>query len=293
MKAPAPNPTDERLAQLVRNGDMDALDTLVRRYQSFVYNVALRYVLNPQDAEDLSQEVLVKIVTRIGQFEGRSSFKTWVYRIVVNTFLDTKRNRMEEQITTFTEYGAALDSLPLTELTAGEVSTPDLGLFVQEAKLSCMLGMLLCLDRRQRLTFILGDLFGVPSDLGGQLFDVSPATFRKRLERARADLTSFMDRKCGLVNTANPCRCRGKTKSFVAAGWVDPKNLKFTRPTLRRVEAQAQNAVAEVDILLEREYVDLYRQHPYYDGPDQAGLFRNLLADRRVRQVFDLGEPPL
>jgi len=243
-------------------------------------------VLNPQDAEDISQEVMVKIITRIGQFQGRSSFRTWAYRVAVNTFLNWKKGSMEQQIGTFEEYGQALDKMPLNDISGG--STPDAELLVQEAKLSCMLGMLLCLDREQRLTFIIGDLFACPSDLGGVLFDITSATFRKRLERARSDLRNFMNSKCGLVNKENPCRCRRKTKAFIKAGWVDPKQLKFTRPTLRRLEEQASVTFPQFDQILEEDHVALYRQHPYYEEGDISAKFRALLSDRKVKRVFDL-----
>ena len=275
---------DEELVTAARAGRLDALEQLVRRHQDFIYNVALRYALNPTEAQDLSQEALVKIVTRIATFSRASSFRTWAYRIVVNTFLDGKRGALEEQITDFRAYGAALDALPLSE----PPPTPpqELQLQVQEAKLGCMLGMLLCLDRPQRLVFILGDLFQLPASTGAEIFDLAPAAYRKRLQRARADLTSFMNDKCGLINPANPCRCRRKTAAFIEAGWVDPKHLRFTRPHLRRLADAARAGTDEMDDLLERQYVDLYRRHPFYDAPATAERFRSLLADERVRRVF-------
>ncbi|OAV45195.1 RNA polymerase sigma factor [Lewinella sp. 4G2] len=279
---------DEQLVEMATNGDLSALDQLIRRHQAFIYNVALRYALSPQDAQDLSQEALVKIVTRIGQFAGKSSFRTWAYRIVVNTFLDAEKTPLEGEITSFEQYGEALDSMLLQPLQLPADTEPDAGLIVEEAKLGCMLGMLLCLDRKQRLVFILGDLFGVPSAVGAEVFGVPADTYRKRLQRARRDLRNFMNAKCGLINKANPCRCRAKTTAFIAAGWVDPQQLKFTRPTLRTVAQRAKAAVGPVDTLLADDYVELYRQHPYYDGPDWAVRFRKLVADERVREVFDL-----
>lgn len=280
--------TDEELILRIREGSYAALDRLIRRHQSFIYNVALRYALNPQEAQDLSQEAMLKIVTDIGSFAGRSTFRTWAYRIVVNTFLNSKRGLMEKQITTFADYGEALDSLPLTDFPA-KTAPPDAALLVQEAKLSCMLGMLLCLDREQRLIYILGDIFALPAETASVLFDLQPPAFRKRLQRARADLRNFMDQKCGLVNKTNPCRCRRKTQAFIRAGWVNASNLKFTRPTLKRVGEHAKRATPELDAALETEYSTLYRQHPYYDGPELATKFRALLQDDRLRDMFGLG----
>ena len=94
-----------------------------------------------------------------------------------------------------------------------------------------MLGMLLCLTREQRMAFILGAIFEVPSDIAGEVLGLSPEAFRKRLERARADLTSFMNAKCGLVNPNNPCRCPKKTAALIREGWVDPEAASLRRST--------------------------------------------------------------
>src|SRR5204863_725003 len=95
-------------------------------------------------------------------------------------------------------------------------------------------GMLLCLDRGQRLIYILGAIFEISDAVGAELLDISRDTFRQRLARARRDLHSFMNDKCGLVNRANPCRCAKKTRGFIEAGYVDPENLLFVRERNRR-----------------------------------------------------------
>jgi RNA polymerase sigma factor (sigma-70 family) len=64
---------------------------------------------HPQDAEDATQEILIKVLTRLSPFEGRSSFRTWLYRIVVNHMLNMKRERVEVRRASidFASYGAA------------------------------------------------------------------------------------------------------------------------------------------------------------------------------------------
>jgi len=68
---------------------------------------------------------------------------------------------------------------------------------VTEAVLSCTSGMLLCLDREQRLTFILGAIFGVSDTVAAEFLEITPGNFRQRLARARRDLRNFMNDKCG------------------------------------------------------------------------------------------------
>src|ERR1700745_731047 len=117
----ADNPLDYEEQGLVlraQSGDRNALEDLVQRHQAWIYNIAIRMLYHPQDAEDATQEILIKVLTRLSSFEGRSSFRTWLYRIVVNHVLNMKRGRVEVQQATidFASYGAALDAMPDLQL---------------------------------------------------------------------------------------------------------------------------------------------------------------------------------
>ena len=277
---------DLDLVRAAGSGDAMALDQLVRRHQSWIYNLALRFLLNPDDAADLTQEVLIRIITRLGQFQGRSSFRTWAYRIVMHAFLDGKKGKLERQIKNFALFGAELDELPNTPLNLPRGFQPERRLLVEEAKIGCMLGMLLCLSREQRLTYILGEIFEVPSQIGGEVFDIPAATFRKRLARARADLVNFMNDKCGLINQDNPCRCEKKTSAFMKAGWLDPQRLKFADHTLQALREVAPRAAVKLKDLTAEKYASLFRDHPFYEGPDLARRLRVMLEDPEIRATF-------
>lgn len=285
----APRDADRRdmlLAKAAASGDQVALDQLVRKHQTWVYAIALRMMLNPDDAADVAQEALIRVVTRIGQFEGRASFRTWAYRIVINCFLDAKRGRLEHVVTNFGAYGQALDELPLTALDP--MPSAERKLLVEEAKVGCMLGMLLCLDRQQRVAFVLGEIFECPSPLAARVLGITAAAFRKRLERARADLSAFMQEKCGLMNPSNPCRCEKKTKAFIEAGWVDPRSLKFTASRVSRLRQESPEQARALDIVYEDRAAWLFRDHPLIDGPDIANRVAALLRDETLRHALAL-----
>src|SRR6266481_6429334 len=92
---------DRTLVARTRAGNREALGELVQRHQGWIYNIAVRMLSHPQDAEDATQEILIKALTRLSSFEGRSSFRTWLYRIVVNHVLNMKRGRRETAELTF------------------------------------------------------------------------------------------------------------------------------------------------------------------------------------------------
>jgi RNA polymerase sigma factor (sigma-70 family) len=278
---------DQELVGRARSGERDALEQLVRRHHTWIYNIAVRMLAHPSDAEDATQEILIKAVTRLASFEGRSSFRTWLYRIAVNHVLNMRRGRLEPEVMTFSCYGHGLDATPDLDLP-DEGSVPvDVRMLVDEARISCTSGMLLCLDRQQRLVYILAEIFEVTDAVGAELLEISRENFRQRLARARRDLHSFMNDKCGLVNRANPCRCAKKTRGFMQAGYVDPENLLFARARLQEVREVANTKAAALTTLDER-CAEVYRRHPVYESPDFVRALRALLGTEEFRRAADL-----
>ena len=278
---------DRELVRLAKGGSRADLEELVVRHQTWIYNLALRMVHHPEDAKDATQEVLIKLFTRLSTFDGRSSLRTWLYRIVVNHLLNMKRSRAESRGITFEEYGRALDDTPDAELPDPHAVPVDVHLLVAEARIGCTSGMLLCLDREQRLIFILGGIFSVSDVVGAELLELSRDNFRQKLSRARRDLQNFMQDKCGLVNTANPCRCAKKTRGFITAGHVDPNNLRFAQERVTHVRDVAARVTAEITGL-DAAYAEVYRDHPFQKSPNFVAALRELLNQPEFRSTLDL-----
>ncbi len=280
---------DQELVQLAKGGSRAALEELVAHHQAWIYNLALRMVHRPEDAKDATQEVLIKLFTRLSTFDGRSSLRTWLYRIVINHLLNMKRSRAESREISFSDYGRSLDDTPDAELDLPDPrAVPlDVQLIVAEARIGCTSGMLLCLDRGQRLIFILGSIFGVSDAVGAELLELSKDNFRQKLSRARRDLQSFMQDKCGLVNTANPCRCAKKARGFITAGHVDPSNLRFVQERMTYVRDVAARTSDEISGL-DAAYAEVYRDHPFQKSPDFITALRELTNRPEFRSTLEL-----
>jgi RNA polymerase sigma factor (sigma-70 family) len=278
---------DGMLVRRASGGDGDALEQLIHRHQAWVYNIALRMLAHPHDAEDATQGIFIKALTRLASFEGRSTLRTWLYRIAVNHVLNMKRGRLEPEALTFSCYAHGLDNTPDQDLPDQSSVPADVRLLVEEARISCTSGMLLCLDRGQRLVYILGEILDVGDAVGAELLEISPENFRQRLSRARRDLHSFMNDKCGLVNSANPCRCAKKTRGFMEAGYVDPGNLLFARARIAQVK-EVVPATARAVATLDEQCARIYREHPFYEPPDIAHALRRLIDSSDFRRAVDL-----
>ena len=268
---------DAELVSQAQGGDRAALEALLERHQRWIYNIVLRMVYDVHDAEDIAQEILIKLITKLSTFEHRSSLRTWLYRIAVNHVLNMKRTKAEQWEMTFDKYGSGLSHAPNEELPDPQAVPVDLHLLVEESKITCTSGMLLCLSREQRLTYILGDIFGVSDAVGAELMDISRDNFRQKLSRARRDLHQFMHGQCGLVNEANPCRCAKKTQAFMRAGYVDPKNLLFATDRVTRVREVAPKVHDRLEAL-DAAYAEIHRAHPFQAGPNFVAALRRLIG---------------
>jgi hypothetical protein len=148
--------------------------------------------------------------------------------------------------------------------------------------------MLLCLDRRQRLVYVLGEMFGVTDQIGGELLEMSPDNFRQCLSRARRDLYSFMNDKCGLVNQRNPCRCARKTRAFMDAGYVDPQRLRFVPAHVTRIRDVAERRHHELTAYHDEQYAEIFTDQPFLPAPELTDFLRRTIADEHFRRTLEL-----
>ena len=197
------------------------------------------------------------------------------------------RGRLENATVTFESYGRGLDDTPDADPPDPRSVPADIQLIVQEARIGCTTGMLLCLDREQRLVYVLGHIFGIADTVGSELLEINPDAFRQKLARARKDLHNFMHDKCGLVNQANPCRCAKKTQGFIKAGYLDPHNLLFARELVTRVRDVAEQRSEQIDEL-DAAYAAIHRDHPFQDGPDFVIALRRLMDNPAFSSTLDL-----
>lgn len=267
---------DRALAARAAEGDASALEALVTRHQPWVFAVALRMLGNRSDAAETTQEVMLKIVTRLSQYRGESRFRTWAYRLAANTILDAAKAR-RRRTRNFTEFAAELDAAGNEPFVLPPDQEPDRALLLEETRMRCMTGMILCLSPEQRLVYILGDLFDVNSTLGAELLEIQPATFRKRLARARADIGHFVFEQCGLVDARNPCRCPGKTSRLMKQGLVDPNDLVFSERGWKRARRDAL-PLAKSLAGAQARFRALLTDQPLTPGPDVLMELRSAMS---------------
>jgi RNA polymerase sigma factor (sigma-70 family) len=263
---------DADLIARARAGERAAVDAVVRETSDLVHRLALRMLGNPSDAEDATQEILVKIVRHLESFRGESAFRTWAYRVASNHLLTAKKRGAELRVENFEDMAERLDA----NLAAGDPAADD-QILVREAKSICTSMMLACLDREHRLAYILGEIFEFSSEEAAAILEISSDAYRKRLSRARVTMTEFTSKSCGLVDAANKCRCARQAGHAVAAGYLDPARLSWGKLACR-TEARPDR-LDDLDRL--SRTVAIFRNAPDYVAPAAIGA--------AVRDALDAG----
>ena len=221
---------------------------------------------NARDAEDATQEILVKVVTHLGGFRGECALTTWVYRIASNHLLSTHKRRAERLEINFEVWERRVETGLETRCTVSSAE-PEERLLVRETMIGCMQTLLLCLSRDLRLTYILGEIIGMAGPQGAYILDISTASFRKRLSRARTLVRLFMGKKCGLVNPEHSCRCEKQVLYAVETGWIKSDRLQFAQRCQGGLEVElVRNQVSEMKQVL--RIAALFRSHPEYKAPE-------------------------
>ncbi len=278
---------DQILIAKATSGDRNSLSELVTRHQQYIFNIAMKMINNVEDAEDVTQEILVKLVTSLAKYDAtKGKFRTWLYRITFNHFLNIKKQSYEKVVTSFDVFFNYIDGSPNIDLSEDEEK--EMQLEMEESKVACMAGMLMCLDREQRLTYIVGEVFEIDHQLASEIFEVTPDNFRQKLSRARKDLHQWMHNRCGLVNVANPCRCPKKTKGFIQNGWVSPENMKWHSNYSQKIKELSDTKIEEVLTDIDDIYARLYKEHPFKIAKKSEDIIEAIINNDNLRNSFKL-----
>lgn len=252
-----------------RDGDRDALEELSGALQHPMYRLALRFTGNPVDAQDAAQEVMIRLITHLGQFEGRSRFTTWAYTVATRQLMRTAKRMAESSVAGPEGFAAFLD-----EHAADPAWQPDNQVeydeFCADVRLACTYGMLLCLSREQRIAYLLGDLLRMTDSEGAEICEISRAAFRQRLARARATMRQLMGERCGLVRATNPCRCDRLVNASIDRGLLDPDDPRWARHAgvVLPIETDTLDSAArELDTAV--AVAEVYRADPDFTSPPE------------------------
>ena len=245
----------DELARRAADGDREALSALVRALQQPMYRLALRFLGHPQDAQDATQEILIRIVTHLGSFEGRSKLTTWAYTLATRSLLRTKKRFVESAIQGPEQFAAFLDAgLGEVDPTIEEAEYREL---CDEVRISCTYGMLLCVPRSQRAAYLLADVIGLTDVEGAEILECSREAFRQRVSRARRTIRHVIDNRCGLLDPANPCRCGRQIASSERAGILRRDRLPLAGHPREEVRVWIEPVAKQLDDVV--AIGDLYR----------------------------------
>ena len=180
MSIPANPPAERTVLDAARAGDLAAFDTLMRQYERLVLVTALRLLGSMPDAQDISQEVFLKLYRNLSKV-GESSVTSWLYRVTVNACHDHRRRRRPESPVEFAEQLPTNAADPQQAVTDAE----------RRRILEMSLRML---PEKERAALVLRDLEGIPTEEVARILGSSEATVRSQISKARVKVKDFVER---------------------------------------------------------------------------------------------------
>ena len=275
----------EIYAQMAKEGKKKALENLIFHIQDRIFSLAIRMLYSPCDAEDATQEILIKIITHLSDFRGACTFKTWMFRIATNHLLNCKRSFMRHRGISFEKWESEI-----VTLDAGywqeSLSEAQQAIVIEEIRISCLQGLLLCLDAGHRVAYILTEIFDMNSRQGAEVLGITPDAFRKRTSRARMKIRNFMQNNCSLINEENPCYCKKEAVHQTNTGEVDPSNVMFaTHPC--RIKNKKDTLLRLKELNEIERIAMLFKENPGIASPDFAMPLMDILSSKK----FTILEP--
>ncbi len=201
------------------------------------------------DAEDATQDILLKMITHLSSFRGDSSFTTWVFRIAVNHLKNYKKHMFARYPLRFEYYGDDIENGKIQDV-------PDLtqnverDILAEELKMSCTNVMLQCLDKESRCIFILGTMFKIDSRVAGDILEMTPEAYRQRLSRIRKKMADFLGQYCGEYGSGR-CKCKDRVNYAIQNHRINPLRLDYMTATEIPMETicAVKDAMEEIDDL--------------------------------------------
>jgi RNA polymerase sigma-70 factor (ECF subfamily) len=175
--------SDLELVQRVQRGDKSAFDLLVRKYQHKVVKLVMRYMRDPADAEDVSQEAFIKAYRALPNFRGDSAFYTWLYRIAINTAKNAIVARKRSPVEYDLDLQNTEDSYDMQGRLA-DTETPEALVLTEEIR-TIVNAAIDALPEDLRTAIVLRELEGMSYEEIAAAMECPVGTVRSRIFRAR------------------------------------------------------------------------------------------------------------
>lgn len=262
-------------------GDQNSLELVIAEVHDLIFNLSLRMLGMSADAQDATQDILVKVITSLSSFRFESRFQTWVYRIAANYLIDYKKSMFAQHPLDFEFYANDLrasyedDKEELMMNCSKEKAA-------EELKLSCTNVMLQCFDPETRCIYILGTMFRADSKTAGEILNMTPENYRQRLSRARKKMGDFLAEYCGAVSTGF-CRCDKRLSIAMDQHRLDPQNLEYSafRTIDRNILHSCMNDMNEIE-----DISDAFQELPGFCSPVSSKEFlETFLHSKQLENV--------
>lgn len=204
--------TDEVLIAKFSKGCEQSFAEIIARYETKVHNLAMRLTRNPEDAEEVIQDVFITVYRKISSFEGKAKFSSWLYRITVNAAFMKLRKKKQEKAISLDDVMSSIENQPITQPNAFGARADSLA--IDNEVRTALEGAIGKLPEDYRAVFVLRDVDGLSNKEVSDILGLSIPAVKSRLHRSRIML-------------------RKRLRKFYEDFSLETKRKKQSRATLR------------------------------------------------------------
>ncbi|GFI60986.1 ECF RNA polymerase sigma factor SigW [Clostridiales bacterium] len=274
------NSNENQLIKSALNGDKVAMEALINSVSDMVFNLSLRMLGMRHDAEDATQEILLKVIAALPAFRMESKLSTWVFRIALNYLKDYKKGMFAMHPLSFEIYGEDISSgreKDIPDMSGGI----DRAMLEEELKMSCTNVMLQCFDSESRCVYILGTMFGLNSKTAGEILDITPEAYRQKLSRLRKKMAEFLGEYCQFGGSSK-CSCAKRVDYAIQTHRINPSNPDYQSMKQLDKAKSFTEAMEQLDGLTQ-----VFEALPSYSTPDEVKSWINdLIVSKPFSEII-------
>ena len=261
------------LVQRAQKGDQAAFEALITEHRNPLFSYIYRMVTHRQNAEDLLQDVLVRVMQSLPQYRREAKFKTWLFGIATYACLDhlRKKNRWGVDAQLKGEHETDDDPEAMAGLRS-MMAEPDFVFEIREHIAFCFSCISRTLSPEEQAAIMLKEVLGFTAQEGAQIMESSEPIFRHNLSSARSTMIQHFDGLCALINKTGIChQCEGLRE---VAG------EEHSGPSLVQIQVGPKLAVTPENLFDSRLKIVSEAKFPFEKASPMHDLFYQMLTAR-------------
>lgn len=273
----------------IQNGCQESFAHLIRKYQKYIFNIIVRISPNVSfhEAEDISQEVLIKVYNNIPDFRFECTFKVWLYKIVINSAIDFIRKNKKAKQNKWVNLRVS-DNEYLEKYHPDLLNNPvEARMLIKEMQIKCLIGFFVCLNQRERAVYIFGTILKLPGKMGAQILEMTYANYRKMHSRSKQKIENIMQNSCSLINKKAKCQCKKALSQCLQNNYIKKGKYEYSSDDVKLFRKSLLSANSVFRKFLNKKCHKILRSLPQYESRHTIDSIKKIVTSQDFKAVVN------